>query len=72
MPEDKKETRTQEQRIADLELQIAAQRAGTSTGTLPEHAGGVGTDVAESWGQYDQELARYGEHPDQQAPAQTK
>lgn len=65
MAEEKKETRTTDQRIADLELQLAQSRAGTATGTIPEHGGGVGTDIAETWSQHDQTLAYNGEHPDQ-------
>ena len=61
-------TRTAEQRITDLELQLAQSRAGTSTGTIPENAGGIGDEVAETWSQYDQELAAAGEHPDQEEP----
>lgn len=60
-----KETRTDSQRIADLELQLAQTRAGTPLGTIPDHAGGVEQDIAETWSQYDQELAWSGEHPDQ-------
>lgn len=59
------EKRTTDQRIADLELQLAQTRAATPLGTIPEHAAGVGTDVAETWSQYEQELASVGEHPDQ-------
>jgi hypothetical protein len=62
-PEDKRST---EQRLADLELQLAQTRAGIPGGTLPDNGGGVGDDVAETWSQYDQELANAGEHPDQQ------
>lgn len=65
MAEEKKDTRSTDQRIADLELQLAQSRAGTATGTIPEHGGGVGTDIAETWSQADQTLAYNGEHPDQ-------
>jgi hypothetical protein len=54
-----------EQRLADLELQLAQARAGIPLGTIPENAAGIGTEVAETWSQYDQELANMGEHPDQ-------
>jgi hypothetical protein len=57
--------RTTEQRISDLELQLAQTRAGLPLGTIPEHAAGVGTEIADTWSQHDQELATMGEHPDQ-------
>lgn len=59
------DTRTTEQRIADLEAQLAQTRAGTPLGSLPWHAAGVEDDIAETWSQHDQELAHRGEHPDQ-------
>jgi hypothetical protein len=63
-----KEGKSQEQRIADLELALAQTRAGTPLGTLPNHAGGVGQEVEETWSQYEQELATAGKHPDQPQP----
>lgn len=65
MADQPKETRSTDQRIADLELQLAQTRAGTPLGTIPDHAAGVGQDMAETWSQYDQEMASIGEHPDQ-------
>jgi hypothetical protein len=62
------EKRTTEQRIADLELQLAQSRAAVPGSTLPEHSAGVGLDVAETWSQQDQELAYMGDHPDQEPP----
>lgn len=59
-----------EQRIADLELQLATVRATTPLGTIPNHGGGVDQDMADTWSQYEQELATRGEHPDQPAPEQ--
>lgn len=59
------DTRTNEQRIADLEYALAQTRAGTALGTLPWHGAGVEDDIAETWSQHDQELAARGEHPDQ-------
>jgi hypothetical protein len=50
--------RTTEQRIADLELQLAQTRAGTPGGTIPEHGAGFGNDVEETWSQAEQEEAR--------------
>jgi hypothetical protein len=52
-----------EQRIADLELQLATVKATTPLGTIPDHGGGVGQEVEETWSQHDQELATKGEHP---------
>lgn len=66
--EQPKQARTQEQRIADLELQLASVKATTPLGTIPDHAAGVGQEIAETWSQADQELATRGEHPDQPAP----
>jgi hypothetical protein len=59
------DARSTEQRLADLELQLATVRAGTPGGTLPWHGGGVEDDIAETWSQHDQELAQAGKHPDQ-------
>lgn len=61
-----KQGKSQEQRIADLELQLASVRATTPLGNVPDHAAGVGQEIAETWSQYDQELATRGEHPDQE------
>lgn len=61
-----KPQRTQEQRIADLELQLATVKATTPLGTIPDHAGGVGQEIEETWSQADQELATRGEHPYQE------
>jgi hypothetical protein len=57
--------KTNEQRIADLELQLATVRATVPLGNIPDHAGGVGQDIEETWSQQDQELAWAGEHPNQ-------
>jgi hypothetical protein len=54
------------QRVADLELQLAQSRAGTPTGSIPDHGAGIGDDVAETWSLFDQGLAAAGEHPDQE------
>ena len=61
-----KQGKTDSQRIADLELQLASVRATAPLGTVPDHAGGVGQDIAETWSQADQELATAGKHPDQE------
>jgi len=60
-----KDTRTVEQRLADLELANAQLRAGAPGGTLPSHSAGVDDEIAETWSQHDQEMAMRGEHPDQ-------
>jgi hypothetical protein len=60
-----KDKRSTEQRLADLELQLAQTRAGLPGGTLPYHSAGVEDEIAETWSQHDQELANAGEHPDQ-------
>jgi hypothetical protein len=54
-----------QQRITNLEFQIAQARAGAPLGTLPWHSAGIEDEVAETWSLYDQELANSGEHPDQ-------
>lgn len=61
-----KPQKTQEQRIADLELQLATVKATTPLGTIPDHGAGVGQEIEETWSQYDQELATRGEHPFQE------
>lgn len=53
-------TRGYEQRIADL------QRGQIVPSPVTEFGGGVGTDIAPTWSQYEQELARAGLHPSQQ------
>jgi hypothetical protein len=62
-PDQTKPDRSQEQRIADLETQLASVRATSPLGTIPDHAAGVGQDISETWSQADQELARVGQHP---------
>lgn len=55
--------------LAALREQVRAQGAATAamqqaiSGIVPEHAGGPGVSVHQSWGQRDQELAREGNHP---------
>lgn len=68
--QDTKDARTTEQRLADLELQLAQSRAGLPGGTIPDHGAGVGQEVYETWSQYDQELAAAGIHPDQEPEAE--
>lgn len=62
---DRDEKRTMEQRIADLELQLAQSRATSPLGTTPNHGAGVGENTAETWSMHDQRLAYEGIHPDQ-------
>jgi hypothetical protein len=71
MAEERGQTQTRgkddelQQRISNLELQLAQSRAGAPLGTLPWHGAGVEDDIAETWSQHDQELANAGEHPEQ-------
>lgn len=46
-----------EARIRDLENALAASRANQSTGLTPFHGAGPGTDINETWSQYEQEQA---------------
>jgi hypothetical protein len=71
-PEERQSTSDLANRIRDLEAALAATRAGQPLTQVPEHGGGVGTELAETWSQYDQELAAAGEHPDQPKPDQAK
>ena len=57
-------------RVADLELALAQAHAATPGGTIPAHAAGPGTEIAETWSLQDQQLAAAGEHPSQAAPAE--
>jgi len=50
-----KPQKTAEQRIADLELALAAAQVAAPGGTVPYHGGGPEQDVAETWSQADQE-----------------
>lgn len=47
-------------RITELESALSASRAVTTAARVPANAGGVGTDIAPTWGQYLQELANAG------------
>ena len=47
--------------LAALRTQITAPAVITTT--IPEHGAGVGTLIAETWSQYEQELASAGLHP---------
>jgi hypothetical protein len=53
-----KQAKTTEQRLADVELQLAQTRATTPGGTIPEHAAGYGEDIEETWSLAEQEAAR--------------
>lgn len=57
----------QHQREMDqLRGQLATARAALPASLVPEHAGGVGVDtVAETWSEYDRQLAIAGQHPHQ-------
>jgi hypothetical protein len=57
------QARTTEQRIADLELQLAQTRATTPLGNIPDHGGGVGQEIEPTWSQAEQEQAWAGTHP---------
>jgi hypothetical protein len=62
-PDEKKDEKkdsgpSMEQRLADLELQLAQTRAGTPLGTIPDHGAGPGQDIAETWSQAEQEQAK--------------
>lgn len=48
------------------EQQAAATRDITGAIPLPEHAGGIGQKIAETWSLFEQQLAQAGKHPDQQ------
>jgi hypothetical protein len=41
----------------------AKQLSGLGTSTIADHSAGVGTNVHETWSQFEQELARIGQHP---------
>lgn len=48
-----------EAHIAGIRAEMDTLRgAGVSEATVPEHAGGPGTEIAETWSQYEQELSR--------------
>jgi hypothetical protein len=58
----KKDERSVEQRLADLEMQNAQLRAGTAGGNVPQHGGGAYDEMAETWSQAEQEAANAGEY----------
>ena len=50
--------------LRGLRTELATARASLPQTLIPEHSGGFGVDsLASTWSQYDQELARSGEHP---------
>lgn len=54
--------------IEALRTQLTTARAALPATLIPQHAGGVGVDtIAPTWGQYEQDLAQRGVHPDQQS-----
>lgn len=53
------ERKTQE--LSDMQQQLLASQAGQIATTVPEHAGGPGTNVAPTWSQWEQELSRTGQ-----------
>ena len=53
--------------VARLEASLLASQAGRVQTTVPEHGGGPGTEISETWSQYEQDLSRQGEHSTQQA-----
>lgn len=57
MHSDEPESGGFEARIRDLENALAASRANQSTGLTPFHGAGPGTDINETWSQYEQEQA---------------
>lgn len=54
----KREEKTAEQRIADLEAALAASRAAAPLNPIPAHGAGPGTEVAETWSLYEQQQAQ--------------
>jgi hypothetical protein len=65
-----KDRQADRQRISDLEDALAAaQSAREVPAGVPAHAGGPGTDIQPTWSQYEQEIARAGEHPLQKEQA---
>lgn len=53
-----------ESRVRDLEAALVAQRAAMPMSVTPEHGAGIGTEVEETWSQYDQEMNRTVDLPD--------
>lgn len=53
-----------EARIRDLEASLVAQRAAMPMSVTPENGAGVGTEVEETWSQYDQEMNSTVDLPD--------
>ena len=45
-------------RVKDLESRLAAAQAAAPITLIPEHGAGPGMEVAETWSQADQELAK--------------
>ena len=56
-----KERESHAAELAERDARIDALQkvnAGLITTLIPEHAGGPGNEIAETWSQYEQELAR--------------
>lgn len=58
------EKRSTDQRIADLEAALAASRAAAPLNPIPYHGAGAGTEIAETWSLYEQQIARKNEAED--------
>lgn len=66
------ESRSMENRIADLEQQLAQTRAGLPLTTIPEHGAGPGTEIRETWSQGDQDASRFGEYEEPEPAPEPK
>lgn len=51
------------QHVAEMDALRKALAGALPTSTVPEHAGGIGTEVAQTWSLWDQTLAKLGKHP---------
>jgi hypothetical protein len=58
--------------VSSLRAEVQSMRdaaRGPGGDVIPANGGGIGTERADTWGQYDQDLANRGEHPLQQENA---
>lgn len=57
--------KSEEKHAEDLDA-LRQSLTNTPTSAVPEHGGGVGTKIHQTWSMFEQELSRLGQHPDQQ------
>lgn len=58
-------TKSEEKHTEELDA-LRQSLTNTPSSAVPDHGGGVGTKIHDTWSMFEQELARAGNHPAQQ------